>query len=595
MSESENKNQPQPDQDRIAGRYLLTEHIGQGRLGDIYNAVDEDRQAVGAEQHFALQIVSPVISRNNSLFNKLKIGYQSLRAAGHPNIVNYRSFDRDGSKVYLVMERLEGASLSVLLDNAEALPLDEVRPVLRGVGDALKFLHAEGVAHGNLTASNVFITDTLDTQLLDVVPLSANCGVFRGATTNSSIGGATIADDVLALACLAYQMLAGRHPFGDSNPAGTDLAAREPDHIPGLDDDAWNALRRALMLDGQQPAYALGDFLRDFGVRGNEHLQPVVANPAAVEVAPTPVAAAPRNITPEPATVEVKNLGLPDSRPQLNAKAPGASYWRTAMMSVVLAGLGAWYFLGQPGERIADLIANLDSSTNSAATAQAIVAAAQPGVEQSEIEQLEMLQPLPEDEVVAVEPGATAGVATAEQEPAAEPIVEPAVVPGMIEEELIGPPSELFSEPETVATDLVEPAAEPIDEATVESIAEATAEPVAEEPMADEPKIGFTESVAVVSEQSAMAQVRLWREPEFQLPLVWWTSDNTARANADYVIVPERAVDLAYDGTLSIPLVNDNLPEQRESFYVDVGVRKPQGQIERVASIRVDILDDDLR
>jgi hypothetical protein len=589
MSESENNNQPQPDQDRIAGRYLLTEHIGQGRLGDIFNAVDEDRQSVGAEQHFALQIVSPVISRNNSLFNKLRIGYQSLRVAGHPNIVNYRSFDRDGSKAYLVMERLEGASLSVLLDNAEALPLDEVRPVLRGVGDALKFLHAEGVVHGNLTASNVFITDTLDTQLLDVVPLSATSGVFRGATTDSSIGGTTIADDVFALACLAYQMLAGRHPFGDSNPARADLAAREPDRIPGLDDNPWNALRRALMLEGQEPGYAPGDFLRDFGVRGNEHLQPVVMNPAAAEVAPAPapVAAAPQNITAEPATVEVTEPGLPDRWPQLDAEAPGASYWRTAMLSVVLAGLGTWYFLGQPDERIADLIAYLDSSTNSAVTAQAIVAAAQPEVRQPEIEQLEMLQPLSEDEVVAVEPGATAGLATAGQEPAAEPIVEPAVVPGMVEEELIGPPSEPFSEPETVVTDLVEPAAEPIDEATVE--------PVAEEPIADEPKIGFTESVAVVSEQSAMAQVRLWREPEFQLPLVWWTSDNTARADMDYVIVPERAVDLAYDGTLSIPLVNDNLPEQRESFYVDVGVRKPQGQIERLASIRVDIVDDDLR
>ena len=173
----------------------------------------------------------------------------------------------------------------------------------------------------------------------------------------------------------------------------------------------------------------------------------------------------------------------------------------------------------------------------------------------------------------------------------------------MVEEELIGPPSELFTEPETLVTDLVERPAEAIDEATSEPVAEATAEPVAEpiaeqvaeEPVVDEPKVGFTESVAVVSEQSAMAQVRLWRETEFQRPLVWWTSDNTARADADYVIVSEQAVDMEYGGTLSIPLVNDSLPEQRESFYVDVGIRKPQGQIERVASIRVDIVDDDLR
>ena len=57
--------------------------------------------------------------------------------------------------------------------------------------------------------------------------------------------------------------------------------------------------------------------------------------------------------------------------------------------------------------------------------------------------------------------------------------------------------------------------------------------------------------------------------------------------------VSEQAVGFGSVEALNVPLVNDELPEQRESFYVDVGVRQPQGQIERIASVRVDIVDDD--
>lgn len=583
--DNKNPTDSQPDRDLIAGRYRLTKRIGQGRLGEIFAAVDEKRERAGSRPHLAVQLVSDVVAASNSLFNKLRIGYQSLQAAGHPNIVRYRSLERDGNRVYLVMELLDGARLSYVIKGAGTIPLDEVRPVLRGIGDALQFLHAEGLVHGNLTARNVFITDKLDAQLLDVVPLDAANGIFRGATTSSSAGGTTIADDVFALASLAYQMLSGRRPFNHSTPARTGLAGREPDRIAGLDDDQWDALCRALTVDEDEDAYTVRDFLREFGVRGSEHLRAVYADPPAAEPVPDS-AGQPPVVTREPAVFAAKVRSFPGKRPQPQAKAPEPGAWRAVMLSLVLVGLGGWYSFGQPGEQIADLTAYLDSRTNGVVTPQANVAKAKPEVEQTEIEQLEMLQPLPEHEVVAMSPEAATEPETVEPE-LVELIVEPAVVQGLVEEELIGPPAELSPEPETLVTDLAEAPAEAIDEAT--------AEPVAEEPVVDEPKVGFTESVAVVSEQSAMAQVRLWRETEFQRPLVWWTSDSTARADADYVIVPERAVDLEYGGTLNIPLVNDNLPEQRESFYVDVGVREPQGHIERLASIRVDIVDDDLR
>ena len=578
MTAAELQNKPQPEHDLIAGRYRLAERIGQGRLGDIFHAVDEKRPRVSVEQRFALQIVSDAVGRSNSLFNKLKIGYQSLRAASHPNIVKYRTFDRDGSEVYLVMEHLEGAPLSELLDDAVSIPLDEVLPVLRGVGDALQFLHAEGLVHGNLTARNVFITDKLDARLLDVVPLAAAEAIFPGATASQSSGRSSEADDVFALACLAYQMLSGRHPFNHSNPARTGQAGREPDRIESLSGHEWNAMRRALMLHGEQTAYSIADFLRDFGVRGNEHLRsattsPVVAEPAA---SPMPVVESPPMIPREPATLEVAELRQRAMRADSKPDAPKASPWRAVSLTLLAAVLGAWAYLGQPQERIAELLAQLDSGTNSEITGDFPVVTAPPDVEQTEVDQtidepLEMLQPLPEDDIVAVMP-----------DPSAEP--ETAETP------LVGPPAEPVAEAaagaETDAAEVVGPPAE--------TVAEPAPEPVAEEPAATEPEVGVTEAVVSVSERGVLAKVKVTSDTELNGPLVWWTSDGSARADSDYVAVPEQFLDVAYGGTLSIPLVNDNLPEQRESFYVDVGVKQPEGQIERIASIRVDIVDDDL-
>ena len=154
--------------------------------------------------------------------------------------------------------------------------------------------------------------------------------------------------------------------------------------------------------------------------------------------------------------------------------------------------------------------------------------------------------------------------------------------------------------PEVVAAD-PEPAAdtEPSETEQAEPVEAPVTEPVAEDAAAEDPatdeaeEAAFVEPAVVVFERSGLARVSLPRDAAPGLPLVWWTSEHTARANADFIPVTEQAVDIATGDTLTVQLVDDNLPEAQESFYVDVGVRQPEGHIERVTSIRVDIVDDD--
>lgn len=201
------------DRRLVAGRYRLLARIGRGRLGEIYEAVDEGHSDLGVEHRVAIQLLPDRITLDRKLFNKLKLGYTVLQTAPHPNIIPFLDFDHDGKFGYLVTDLLDGASLRLILDDSTTLPLDEAIPVVRAVGDALRFLHANSIVHGRLTAENVFITENLEVRLLDIVPLDSAVTILRGVASGDPFSRSDVADDVYGLACLTYEMLAGKHPF----------------------------------------------------------------------------------------------------------------------------------------------------------------------------------------------------------------------------------------------------------------------------------------------------------------------------------------------------------------------------------------------
>ena len=574
MTTAEFRNAPPPfqeDRQKIAGRYRLDARIGSGRLGDIFSAADERYEAFGVAQHVAIQIVPEIVVRNNTLFNRMTAGYEALRAAAHPNIVKYRHFGRDGDVGYLVMELLDGASLRRLLDEMDTLPLDEAAPVIRGVGEALRMLHARDLVHGNLTAGNVVITDDLEVRLLDVVPLGAAEAIFRGATLSDSYGRHAAGDDVFALACLAYEMLAGKHPFNHGTPAGGGLADGEPCRIATLTDGEWDALRRALSFDREQRTPSIAEFMRDLGIKGTERLRaanerpaeyPDIIRPAAEEQPPVSRPAAPvQRIEP------VEPVAVVDSTPSYDHRPPGAepasdktSPLRALILGALAAGLGAWVIYGQPQERFVDLFAYVDENLKPGSAAYNGVPASQPTLA----------------EPPARSPDAERTTSTAVG--AAEPL-QPADQPAPVAPAEAGDATETGDEGATSAAS--EPASISITEP---------------EPEPGETGLILAESIVSVAEGGGAARIVTRRTSSSATPLVWWTSEHTAGFDTDFVSVQGQLADDASSDVLHIPLVNDSVLEPGESFFVNFGLRNAeQGQIERIATVRVDIIDDDSR
>jgi len=538
------------DRHLIAGRYRTLDRIGHGRLGEIFAATDDSYKEIGVEQRLAIQIIPESVVRNNKLFNKLNLGYSQLRASNHPNIVDFMHFGRDGKFGYLAMELLDGASLRLVLDGGETLPLDEVRPVIRGVGEALRFLHVKDVFHGNLTTRNVFITNEFEVRLLDVLPVDPTEALVRGIATSDPFSRCTVEDDVFGLACLAYEMLSGKHPFNYCSPAEARLASLEAERIDSLPDREWEALNLALSFDDEQNMSSVADFMREFGIQGTETIQPPMEEASPIR---QPAAPGQTNLTAAPVAV-VDSVSVIADRPS-NARRvhKGNHALRAVFLGLLLAGLSAWSYFGQPEEHIVNLISYLDERMDF-------------GLVEPSDGLIEILETEPDritvtDRVVPVDqPAGAAPEAIVQATPAAVTEGDYTTDPG--------------------------------DEETISAAGELTADTDANQ-MSTEPEV-----VVSVSEGDGAARITPPRTEKSDIPLIWWTSEHTATADKDYISIAQKTMaDASFDesSALYIPLVDDSLFEPRESFFVNIGrLNTQQGQIDRIATIRVDIIDDDL-
>lgn len=569
----------QSDRRLVAGRYRLHARIGRGRLGDIYEAEDEGYRELGVGGRVAIQLLPDRIALDHGLFSKLKLGYTVLRAGSHPNIVSYLDCDHDGKFGYLVMELLEGASLRFVLDDIATLPLDEAMPVLRTIGDALQFLHAKSMAHGQLSAENVFVTENLEVRLLDVVPLDSASMIQRGIASGDPFSRADAGDDVYALACLAYEVLAGKHPFNFHPPAEATLAGIKPARIRSLSEKQWSAISRALSFDRNERPATVRDFLADLGVTGTERLRPSENEPADRAAAPEP-AQNDRPPTRRPdqpasssapsaaATPAVATASAPRDqkrRKMARVRRNRASRIRSFFLAIVLAGLGAWYFYGQPRDDIANLPALIDAYLGPAAVeggaAEPVVAVAR-------------------DTSVSIE----SAVATDELSP-------PLVPDAPAASETAGEPA-----PQAVAEPLPEPVPDAAAPETGLAALEAEAA-VDASAAAESPGSTLIQSFVTVYERDGAARIAFRRPVGTTGALYWWTGDQSAIADSDYIALEQPAVAFASSEeaeTLHIPLINDSLPEPRETFYVFLGQRNAEsGRLEPIARVRVDVTDDD--
>jgi formylglycine-generating enzyme required for sulfatase activity/predicted Ser/Thr protein kinase len=254
--------------DILQGRFSLVALIGEGGMSRVFKAIDLRRAEAGArETHVAVKVLTEPFNEYFGSIVALQREAHKLQSLTHPNIVRVIDCDRDGQTVFMTMEYLPGRSLQKILRSPEpgGMTPAAAHKLVASVGDALEYAHEHHIVHGDLKPGNVIVTDQGTVKVIDfgmakfiaradvaTEPQAANDAAPKAITPRyaspelAAGGDPEPADDVYALACIAYEALCGKHPFGRQTDPRLRNANFRLTRPPGMAGHQYMAIVRAL-------------------------------------------------------------------------------------------------------------------------------------------------------------------------------------------------------------------------------------------------------------------------------------------------------------------------------------------------------------
>ena len=259
----------------LARRYRLDRRRGRGGMGTVYEAVD-----TALERRVAVKVIREELVGNAEAAGRFQREARAAASFSHPNVVTIYDFGvAANTRAFLVMELLEGVALRDEMKLAGRLAVARVCGVMRDVCAAVEAAHHRQLVHRDLKPENIFLArgETGETaKVLDFgiakFLLPPKLGDATGATGDTESvaligtvrymsperlrgGKANVGWDLWALAVVAYEALAGAHPFAGATLAEFSRAILagelEPiaSHAPEAPESWQVFFARALSLD----------------------------------------------------------------------------------------------------------------------------------------------------------------------------------------------------------------------------------------------------------------------------------------------------------------------------------------------------------
>ncbi|WP_199199115.1 serine/threonine-protein kinase [Amycolatopsis sp. CA-128772] len=254
----------------IAGHYRLVEHIGSGAMGVVWRATDVRLERTVAIKQILPQPGVSETERDNMRQRAMREAKNAARFQ-HPNAIVVFDIAEHNGDPCLVMEYLNGPSLSTILAEEGTLPLGRIARIGEQVASALVAAHRAGIVHRDVKPGNILIDETGTAKITDF-------GISRAAgdmtlTATGLIGGTPAylapelargadpvpSSDVFALGATLYQAIEGTTPYGNtSNQLALLYAAANGQINPPVQAGAATALLMSLLRSepGERPSMA---------------------------------------------------------------------------------------------------------------------------------------------------------------------------------------------------------------------------------------------------------------------------------------------------------------------------------------------------
>ncbi|MFO7306019.1 MAG: serine/threonine-protein kinase [Gammaproteobacteria bacterium] len=251
----------------LNGRYRLIAPLGLGGVGQVYDAIDLQRSPE-SEVHVTVKVVAVDLRQQPLAYAALEEVVRRSQTLIHPNIVATYDIDRHEHHAFIVMEPLRGRWLSGLVREVrgKGLAYDKAWPLIEGIANGLAYAHRRGIVHCDLNPHAVFVCDDgtpkiMGFELVRAVPTSnESLDVLDTLTLRAYTEAYTAdpwaqqgtphpADDLYPLGVIAYELLAGVHPFQRCSLAVARQRGLHPAPIPGLHRRARKLIERCLSFE----------------------------------------------------------------------------------------------------------------------------------------------------------------------------------------------------------------------------------------------------------------------------------------------------------------------------------------------------------
>ncbi len=290
-------------------RYELIRCVGAGGSSNVYKALDRRKLLFDDPfPYVAIKVLNQRFRSRPDWPEALRREAARCQQLTCPNIVKVHDVLKDGGTVYIVMEYLSGAPLTQTIRTEEfkGLPAEQAADIINAMGRALAYAHDQGIVHCDFKPANIFVTQDGEIKLIDFgiarvmnedeeIPSSRSLELFEQNAVTPAYASPELLerndpdprDDIYSLACTAYELLTGSHPYA-YKPAT--VAREEKMAVPrhrALTRQQWKALQRALALTRSDRTPSISQFLAAFN--GVPQLKPWYLQAAALVLAVTGV------------------------------------------------------------------------------------------------------------------------------------------------------------------------------------------------------------------------------------------------------------------------------------------------------------------